>query len=429
MRTSLLRMAIRFTYVLVAAIALGAGVGLLASSPRAEAQRPPNVTGVGVYPSIVEVPSALRGERYETGTVLINTSGQPRKFTFGAEKSDGDIASWVSFATADAPATLVTEAIAPANGELHIMVYVSVPSDAASQAYTGAITYASSSTTGESAVVLNIRQEVQITVTGKQVLNVELGDLFTNQIEVGQPLSIQARIVNRSNVSVNPTIVASIRSVAGAEVARDLQGRLERFRPSEEKSLPVLEWDSKNQQPGDYVVDYRLLAQGVEFAKGSAPFTLAPFGTLSRAGEIEGITFHGALAAGSTSRADVVFKNTGRIDARAKFEGELYRGGTLLTPVESRSEVLARAGEEVTLQVFFPVEKNGKHELRGHVTFEGARTAEAVATFGEGGLPFLGEVPSMGVLAAGGAVVVALVMAVVILRRRPATVQTGGRRA
>ncbi len=427
MRTSLLRLVILSSQVLLVTAAAAAGIGMLAASPHAEAQRPPNVTGVGVYPSIVEVPSALRGERYETGTVLLNTSDQPRKFTFEADK-DTEIASWVSFATADAPATLVTEAAAPANGELHILVYVTVPSDAASDTYSGAITYASGSTTGESAVVLNIRQELQITVTGKQVLQVELGDLFTNQIEVGQPLSVQARIVNRSNVSVTPNVVASIRSVSGAEVAHDLQGRLERFRPNEEKTLPVLEWDSKNQQPGDYLVDYHLLAQGVEFAKGSAPFTLAPFGTLSRSGEIEGITFHGALAAGSTSRADVVFKNTGRIDARAKFEGELYRNGSLLTPVESRSEVLARAGEEFTLQVFFPVEKNGKHELRGHVTFEGARTDEASATFGEGGLPFIGALPSTSVLAAGGAVVVAVVMAVVMLRRRPAPAQSSGRR-
>lgn len=427
MRTSLLRLAIRFTYVLVVASVLCVSTGLLATAGRVEAQRPPNVTGVGVYPSIVEVPSALRGERYETGTVLLNTSDQPRKFTFEADK-DSEIASWVSFATSEAPATLVTEANAPPNGELHIMVYVTVPSDAASATYKGNITYASGSTTGENAVVLNIRQEMQITVTGKQVLNVELGDLFTNQIEVGQPLAVQARIVNRSNVSVNPNIVASIRSVSGPEVARDLQARLDRFRPNEEKTLPVLEWDSKNQQPGDYIVDYRLLAQGVEFAKGSAPFTLAPFGTLSRSGEIERITFHGELAAGSTSRADVVFKNTGRIDARAKFEGELYRGSTLLTPVESRSEVLARAGEEVTLQVFFPVDKSGKHELRGHVTFEGARTDEASASFGEGGLPLIGDV-SASVLAAGGAVVVALVMALVMLRRRPAAVPSGGRRA
>jgi hypothetical protein len=373
------------------------------------------VTGVGVYPSVVDVASALRGERYETGTVLLNTSAAERKFTFAPDTSSGEVASWVTFAAEAQPANPITEAIAPPNGELKILVYVTVPADAPSQKYTGTINYASASMTGEGQVVLGIRQDIAINVTGQQVLDVQLGDIYTNQLEVGQPLEVQARIVNQSNVSVQPMIVASVRSASGAPIAGDLQGRLERFRPSEEKTLTVLEWDSKNQQPGDYILDYQLQAQGQEFNKGSMPFVLSPFGTLSRAGEIRTVTFHGALTAGSTSRADVVFKNNGRIDARAKFEGELYHGDELVMPLESRSELLARAGEEVTLQVFFPLEAGGRHEVRGRVLFEGAQTDEVRAAFGQGG--FFDDL-SPTVLAAALGLVAILVGAAVFMRRR-----------
>ncbi len=361
------------------ALALALTPLLLAAHPvSAQEGTGSNVAGIGVFPSTVGVENALRGERYEQGTTLLNSASEERIFALEAQ---GEFAEWVTFAAKDKPETLLTEVTVPPQGETHIWVYITVPDGTPNGDYTGEISYASRSATSEARVVLGITQGINVSVTGEQVLDVRLGDIFLRNIEVGQPLRVETRIVNQSNITVTPSIVASIVSSAGIEVASDLQARTEPFKSGEEKSVVALEWDSSGQQPGDYVLKYQMLAQGEEFANGELPFTLAAFGSLDRGGEIVSIEFAGQLTAGTVGRADISFRNTGATDVQAEFLGDLYRDGDLIGPVESRLDVLVTPGNIGVLNAFFDIDESGTYELRGRVHFAGISTDEMSASF------------------------------------------------
>jgi hypothetical protein len=393
----------------LASLVLVSGAGAQEATPEAGV-----ISGVGFYPAVVDVKDALRGQRYEIGTVLVNDASQERTFRIQPE---GEIAEWVTFATQARPETIVKEVSVPASGELPIWVYLNLPEDAASLEYEAQISYTSvppEGTTG--GVLLSIVQPITINVTGKQILDLQVGDVFANELEVGQPLRVQARLVNRSNVALTPTLVASIKTSAGQPIADDLQGRTEQLRAGQEKLVTALEWDSAGQQPGQFILEYRLLGQGQEFATGSVPFTLAPFGSLSRSGEIQSIVLDGQMSKGSIGRADVAFLNTGRIDVTSKFVGELFRDGKLVAPLESRVDLLAHPSQPVTLQVFFPIDDNGSYELVGRVTFDGAQTDEGRAEFKVGaGLPLASPL----VLGGGAALAVVAGGWVFLRRRRP----------
>jgi hypothetical protein len=303
-------------------------------------------------------------------------------------------------------------------------VYLNIPDGTPNGTYSGTIHYRSQLTNQPNGVVLSLDQPVSVAVSGNQVLNLSVVDVSVRDVEVGQPLRIEAAMTNNSNVNVTPVLSVNIATSANLSVAT-LDQPFEAYKPGESKKVVALEWSTAGQQPGAYTAPYTIKVQGRPFGQGMLAFHMLPVGSLSRAGRIESVTFHGSLSAGSIARADVVFRNTGKSDVLAQFTGQISRNGQLIAPTVAQTALLAPVGQTVTLNVFFPVEKNGRYELRGRVTYEGAQTDEISKSFLAGG--WLGYLTSPTVIAIVILLLVAGGVAWVLVRRRQRAAGVQGR--
>ncbi len=76
----------------------------------------------------------------------------------------------------------------------------------------------------------------------------------------------------------------------------------------------------------------------------------------------------------------VTFENTGTIDTKAKFVGELYINGNLVDVVNT-DELLVPVGEKSDLIAYLKIETPGDYKIKGHVLYEGKKTDEKELAF------------------------------------------------
>jgi hypothetical protein len=374
---------------------LAALTGLLvAASAVGFASRDAAAQSVGFHPSTIELQDALRGQRYELAVELINQADEERLFEIA---SAGEVAEWLTFADPEDAEAEVSSITVPANSEVRLDLFVEIPETAANGHHSGMNTYdgyTPEAARERSGLVIGFQQPIEINVTGDQVLDLQAGDVFASNVEVGQPLRVQVQLNNRGNVDARADFQAAIWPAADdgtGDAAAEVETQLERV-PAGKSSTAVTEWDTAGRTPGEYRAEYTIALEGDRIAAGEFMFELLPYGSAARAGVIQSLTVVEPIEAGAMGRADAVFKNEGAIDSLARFEGQLFQDGVPIAEAESPDSLLVRPNEEVLLSAFFPIpeEASGEFEVRGRVYFEGAQTDEASAPFtigGGGGLP------------------------------------------
>ncbi len=74
------------------------------------------------------------------------------------------------------------------------------------------------------------------------------------------------------------------------------------------------------------------------------------------------------------------FENTGKIDSRAAFKGEIFRNGELVDVIES-DEMLVEVGKTGRLTSYYKIESSDKYEVKGCVLYEGKETSTKEISF------------------------------------------------
>lgn len=367
--------------------ALFALVAAAAATPGpSEAQN----SSIGFYPSELNLEHGLRGQLFEVSTFLVNNDDEARIFTLNAR---GDIAEWVSYAHPDDPSIPIDQIDVAPEIEQKVLVRIKIPDDAANGVHVGVNElngYNVAAFESREGVVLGFSQRLSIAVSGDQVVDVRVGAVQVPDVEVGQPVPFRANLTNLGNVAVRPNI--SIAFLAHGEAMRsdpvevaDIAEQTEPVRTRERRTVAVV-WDATGQAPGLYTADYRITVQDQEIDSGTVDFEIAPFGSLRRGGSITAIEFVDPPEPGTVSHAVVTFHNSGSIESRAAFVGQLHQDGQAIQQATSPGEVLARPGDDASIDAFIdiPADAQGTYELRGRVFFEGSETEEFTRSFSIG---------------------------------------------
>jgi cobalamin biosynthesis Mg chelatase CobN len=88
----------------------------------------------------------------------------------------------------------------------------------------------------------------------------------------------------------------------------------------------------------------------------------------------------GPAQAGALTKLKVVFRNTGQIDSKAVFVGEVQRDGVLVDAIQS-VEKLVEPGSSGQLDVFVKTDKPGEYVVTGKINFEGKETDTKTVSF------------------------------------------------
>jgi hypothetical protein len=328
---------------------------------------------LGIAPSTLEITDALRGGEYERTIKVFNPDREDINVALGAE---GEISDWISFYQAsDSSERIETLSIAADQEKVSVVVKFDIPTDTANGTYTGTI-YAEivpeSTDETETGVTTTLRvpSDVTIEVTGTQNISGAITTISTEDTEVNYPVRIMIGFSNTGNVEVTPQVDVEISNESGSVSELDYAGTT--VKPESQEIIQI-EWDSTGQQPGDYSAHVEVTLGDVTFGERDLEFALLPTGSLTRAGALTGITLEGNLATGSLVAVVAEFANTGQIDTRAKFLGEVYCDGELVDTIESE-EMLVPVGNTNTLKSYLRLENPGTYKISGYVYYEGKQT-------------------------------------------------------
>ena len=327
--------------------------------------------GIAVSPSKIEMDDVMKGAEPERVLTVFNTATYEDTFSLTVT---GDISDWISFYRMDDPATPINNITIPAEDKAQVLVKFAIPADtAAGDGYTSKIYVQSippKAEAGQAAVMIKMPVYVMINVTGTQTLAGTVESIATTDTEVNVPLKIRVEFRNTGNVVAKPTVNVDI-SRDGAVVDSVTYSDKE-VAPNRKETVRV-EWDTAEIKSGDYVAKVSVLLGGEVLETKELPFKLFPPGELTRHGALNGIICEGEPAVGAVTKILSTFVNTGGIDTKARFAGEVYRDGNLIDTIES-NELLVLMGASETLTSYLTIESPGSYVIKGHVEYEGRTT-------------------------------------------------------
>jgi hypothetical protein len=386
---------------------------------------PENTTGggagIGIYPTSIDFEQTLRGSEYFRSIGVINPGNSDQTFTF---QVDGAAAPWLSLVNPEDRTQVVDTIVVPPQQERRVFLRLLVQPDVPNGAYTGLVRAIGAVSAGAgaegagSAVNVGAEISVALEVTGTQNIAGSLTDVAIRDVEVGYPLRIRTTVQNSGNVQVNPQIHLEVVDPKGSVVGQTtFPGEV--VYPNETKVL-VSEWDTAGQGVGQRVARVSVKFGDLDLGSKQANFNILAVGTLSRQGSLDDLTLENAPWAGVMAKIAAKFRNTGQIDTRAVFLGEIYYKGALVDTVTT-PERLVEVGEAVVMETSIEVPKAGTYTVTGKVNYEGKETQVKELTFnvphapGAGG----GEVSLWVWIVLGGGILAAVLLgASWILTRR-----------
>ncbi|NNF69059.1 MAG: hypothetical protein HKN01_04750 [Acidimicrobiia bacterium] len=341
--------------------------------------------GVTSIPSRIEFRDVLRGGEASRSLTVINDTAQPREVEIVVAGDGGD---WITLTRPDG--TPLPEGYVSAAGEeISLQVLATVPDSAPNGVAEATIevTFIAPRIEGVVNVDLALGIPVTMDVTGDQRLEAAFLEFIAFDTEVGLPLRMTVLTLNSGNVTFNPFIdIRVFRAVAGedgsVEAGEEVASSLERgdsIRPGQRRTT-IITFPTDDLTPGVYVVEASVDFGGLDLGTRRSVAEIAQRGTLTRAGVIRSMEVVGGTVFGGVTRVEVVFANTGQIEARAVFVGEVSRDGELVEVVQSLQR-LVFAGENDTIEVFIETPVAGEYTLVGKVNFEGTETEENTLSF------------------------------------------------
>ncbi|CAD6491525.1 MAG: hypothetical protein ANIMEMIM_00155 [Candidatus Argoarchaeum ethanivorans] len=329
--------------------------------------------GLGISPASITISDAFKGGTYERTITVFNSGDEDGTFAFSGE---GECAGWISFYTEDDLTIPVTKIAIPAKDKTKVVVKFDIPknianADYTTTVYTHSIPKEEASEGGAVAhAVVRIPLEVLIQVTGTQILKGTVKSITTTDIEIDYPLKIKVEFKNEGNVVAKPKIAVAI--TKSGELVDSFVHDEAGIKPDCEDMVTVL-WNTTEQGTGDYTTDVAVSLGEELLTTKSLPFKILPFGTLTRQGELTSLVTEGEPMISRVIKIFADFENTGKIDSRATFKGEVYRDGEFVDVIES-DEMIVEVGETSRLTAYYKILSSGRYVVKGCVLYEGKET-------------------------------------------------------
>lgn len=330
--------------------------------------------GFGVFPTTLNFKDTVRGSEYFQSIGIINSSDSDRSFSLEA---DGEISQWVSFVANQDRTSSLKSITTPGNSEGRALVRLQVPEDAANGSYRGVariirMSQQSSQEGTGSSIRVGAEIDITVKVIGTEEISGSLVEVTVMDIELGSALRLNTIVHNSGNVRAKPEITLEILDDEGS-VEGQVKFPHEQVIFSNEVGEVAHTWDAASLEVGDYVARVSVAFEELDLGTREVKFSILPPGTLTRKGELKRLVLEIAPDPGGLAKFKAFFLNTGEIDTRAKFIGELLQGERLINVVTSE-EILVPIGEQAALDVFVRVGDGGEYTLRGKTNYEGKET-------------------------------------------------------
>lgn len=331
--------------------------------------QPVSAAGIAVGPSSLTIENGLRGGSFERSLTVFNPSDTGFEVVLRTEGSAGD---WIRFSTIDNDEEIETIYV-PENGQIPVLMRVTVPDDAANGRYTATIvveTVPGEEIPGSVGMILQAKSALEITVTDVEKISGEVTSIVVRDTEVDVPLGIEVGFKNTGNVVVTPEITAVISrdgsvidTVTWAETS---------VRPGTTEQI-VVRWPNDGFPTGTYQANVMVSLRGEVLADENRTFEILPLGSLTRQGELTDLNYDGALVVGKPIKITGLFKNSGSIATRVKLSGEVYRGGSLVDVI-SGDEMTVLVFSEDALTAYYTPTEPGEYTVKTCALFEGKTT-------------------------------------------------------
>lgn len=331
--------------------------------------QPVSAAGIAVGPSSLTIENGLRGGSFERSLTVFNPSDTGFEVVLRTEGSAGD---WIRFSTIDNDEEIETIYV-PENGQIPVLMRVTVPDDAANGRYTATIvveTVPGEEIPGSVGMILQAKSALEITVTDVEKISGEVTSIVVRDTEVDVPLGIEVGFKNTGNVVVTPEITAVISrdgsvidTVTWAETS---------VRPGTTEQI-VVRWPNDGFPTGTCQANVMVSLRGEVLADENRTFEILPLGSLTRQGELTDLNYDGTLVVGKPIKITGLFKNSGSIATRAKLSGEVYRGGSLVDVI-SGDEMTVLVFSEDALTAYYTPTEPGEYTVKTCALFEGKTT-------------------------------------------------------
>lgn len=331
--------------------------------------QPVSAAGIAVGPSSLTIENGLRGGSFERSLTVFNPSDTGFEVVLRTEGSAGD---WIRFSTIDNDEEIETIYV-PENGQIPVLMRVTVPDDAANGRYTATIvveTVPGEEIPGSVGMILQAKSALEITVTDVEKISGEVTSIVVRDTEVNVPLGVEIGFKNTGNVVVTPEITAVISrdgsvidTVTWAETS---------VRPGTTEQI-VVRWPNDGFPTGTCQANVMVSLRGEVLADENRTFEILPLGSLTRQGELTDLNYDGALVVGKPIKITGLFKNSGSIATRAKLSGEVYRGGSLVDVITGDEMTVLVFSEDALTAYYTPTEP-GEYTVKTCALFEGKTT-------------------------------------------------------
>lgn len=346
--------------------------------------------GLGVVPSSIQLPQALRGSQYVRNFQVL-VSGPEASYTLSVE---GDAAAWVQVYADAESAEPVTRVTVPADGMVTLTARIAIPDDAPNGAHRATIllqglasNQAVTENSSGSTVLLQAGVTVSIDVTGTQVLSGEVVDIAIRDTELNSPFFALVVFRNTGNVEARPHV--SIDILKGEQSVQTISSQETAIPPGELGKIEI-EADLLGVPEGDYLARVNVsLGEQVVAAKDIA-FRVVPVGTLTRSGELVSLKTEGEFYAGRVLQVHGTFANTGEVPALAQLLVEIRRDGALVGVEESR-QLRVMPHEQEVLKAYVQLTEPGSYVLNCQVDYGGKLTEVRQLSFNVAPPPVEGQ--------------------------------------
>ena len=132
----------------------------------------------------------------------------------------------------------------------------------------------------------------------------------------------------------------------------------------------------KMTMPGDYLIKGTVIYEGKETEAKDASFAVPE----PRAGELKSLSIEGKPEVNRVIKVIACFENTGTVDTKAMFTGEVYCDSEFVDILEGEEKLIA-VGETANLISYYKMTMPGDYLIKGTVIYEGKETEAKEVSF------------------------------------------------
>jgi len=210
---------------------------------------PSFVFAIGQMTQTIVVNNAIKGQVIRETLKVYGEANNDKEYGL---MSEGDIKDWVQFYAMGDKNNPITSILIPKGQSVDVNAVITVSPSAANGIYTGSLSINSiisnNENTNESSINVGqkIGREVRITVTDKEIIDMEVGVIPVDyQINLGSPLQIRFQYFNKGNIDIRPEVRVQFKDIDQTKVlfttVFPYPESEEAIKPLERKEIPMIE--------------------------------------------------------------------------------------------------------------------------------------------------------------------------------------------